>query len=265
MKKILVVMLATIAFYGCSSDDEEPLVLELVSWEGESPFDKTTRIALGSSIFLYKDGTEINRRKLYAPEKEIIDVGYGEIIELEYNTQLCIFLKNNFIVMWGARHNQTYKQNHVLYTDKLDSITTIKTTGRISNYGENAFILNEKETNKITQYSSLGKIVYEKEYSNQIKEFPSLYKNIPLSNEEFINIGENNISKCSFEEGVIWSNNFTAYITNKPEGEQNPPKIVLDNYEFQSNLIIVTFDVTYYNGKNEIVKVKIDTDTGEKS
>lgn len=272
MKKILLLAVLAVVLIGCGSGDEDYPVLEYVFWTGESPFDETLSASLGDNITLYKDGVKVHERKLYPPEKEVIETGYGESIELGYHSPKCvIFLKNSLVIEW-TRENLSFdaKSKISFYTNSLDSITTISAediSGHPSTYGDDKIAVgvvndNPTVTYKIMIYSGSGKLLYEKAINNKMY-FPPLYGNIPLSNDVFINIGDDVVAKGNFED-ILWSNAYVDCIDNEPEGETKPPKAELKNYQLQSNILIITLDVTYFSGQKEVVEIKINIDTGER-
>lgn len=273
MKKIAIFTILLIIILGCSKNEEEILTVSSYSYINEtSPYDTSIRVSVEEingilKIRIYQNQKVAHERNLYAPKSENVDLGYGEVETIPYTPYNCLFLKEHILLYWNAHYVNTHNKTHtytMIYTNKLDSIATVTTIGVIksSNFGEDKFIIHDNSENKNIVYDSTGKIIFEKMYYGETYEWPTCYHNIAISNTEFLDWGEYNISRKCLDKGLIWSNTYNELIPNKPVEEINPPKIELIEHSLKSNVLNSIFNVTYYSGEKEKVSTKIDINTG---
>lgn len=277
MNKNILFTILLITLLGCSKNEEEnKMVTSLESYiinNATSPYDASTHIAVVGvngilKIQNYQNGKVIHERNLYVPKSEEIDLGYGEVGIITYKPHDCLFLKKHILLQWIAyniryQNEDNFKTITTIYTNKLDSIGTVEATiNRFSNFGEDKFIVHNSSKNKNIVYDLTGKISFEKTYNEPKYEWPTLYRNITISNTEFLDWGENGISRKCLDKGHIWSKSYKDFISNKPAQEINPPKIELIEHSLKSNILNSTFNVTYYSGEKEKVNTKIDINTG---
>lgn len=264
MKKIFA-MLVALAIVGCDNNNDYDTQTDLaIIWEEQSPYDESISVGGNNDIiYLFKNN---QLQKTIYSQKEMINNGYGEMTIESYRTSSCIFLKEGIVIPWENRVGN--KKIIDFYTNKFDSITTIASEHLdVSTLGDNILYTRKYSNNgkdniyTVNEYNAKGMEVFQKSYINFKVDPPSLYKNIKISHEEYVNFEEYSMQRIHATDGVKWNLLYSSLIPNKPIDEVKPPKYVLDKYELVSGIINLIFNVTYYSGEKENITIKIDLQT----
>lgn len=268
MKRILFFMLVSVVIFGCSKDDDEDFIVFMSiggEFDGYSP---------DSTLYFFNDGAnivkcetpQINKKGFkridkvpYHVQSKTISTGYGEsrIIEFGY---LDVDALNNTVIALARPHTDENEMLLTVYDYNLDSITSIFLESRTYRpWGNSGFhIING---NNCTRYSEQGKEL--ETITSTSFYYPGIDKYIILDDYNFLKYNDTSIFKINLIHGPKWSMEFVNFITNKPEGETNPPKTILKSYSIKDGIVSITLDVTYYDGAKEDVALKFNIETGD--
>lgn len=270
MKKILFLATAVVVtIIGCGSceDGTIPPEMFLVSWEQQSPYDSSIKVAGAHDVVYFFKDDKI-QKTIYSQEK-IVNSGYGEIDTTNYVIRSCFFLKDGIVLPWEDKNAFWENDNQKVidfYSNEFDSIATVLIDCiNISILGDNILFTQNfsyaegKSVYVIKEYDANGKEIFQKQYDQPTASLPYSYKNMMISYEEYINIGEDDIRRIHLGNGTVWNLKYNSLIPNKPSNETNPPRCTLEKHELNHDIISLVFNVTYYSGEKETVTIRINS------
>lgn len=295
MKNILLLIIVVLTVAGCGSDNKEIYVedfnmpMQKYGTSYDSKYITTLYNHQDKMMFgLYKNTENLIRReenKIWEKPveiiKETINIGYGETVEAEYNPYVFLFFPGetyNTYVMYTDKYGHAYyyfynEDGELLHKSKItvsdisysvlkpcpwDISKAIVIISKINTPTEN------KET--IIEYSKNGE---EKQFT--IQRVPG---NNYMSYQKWTKINNNNYFVPSGKYLFIFSLNndtFTEtseiniekYVGSLYPNEIKAPKFETEGIEVFSDYSIVSIKVTLFSGITDIIKVKINNETGE--
>lgn len=295
MKKILFLIIVVLTVAGCGSDNKEIYVedfnmpMQKYGTSYDSKYITTLYNHQDKMMFgLYKNTENLIRReenKIWEKPveiiKETINIGYGETVEAEYNPYVFLFFPGetyNTYAMYTDKYGHAY---YYFYNE--DGAFLHKSKITVSGISYSALrpcpwdiskaivlvsVINTPTDNKetIIEYSKNGE---EKQFTIQrvsCNNYVSYLKWTKINNNHYFVPSGNYIFIFSLNNVTFTETskiNIEKYIDDLYPNENNAPKFEIKDIEVFSDYSIVSIKVTLYSGITDIIKVKLNNETGE--
>lgn len=217
--------------------------------------------------FLYKmkrDGETIWEKPLIKPNSTIIDLGYGEKLELDYNRRMVGLVTDNFIyILWmlnSSVHTNLFQIGK--YSIDGDFIENKKIELDYQRFplfieGYNNNILLILGNSYAILNSDLDVIEHKKIYLEILDHIKFISENqyITYNNNQVLIIQLDNNKKISID--------LNSFIIRSYPNEINMPRYTISEVKTSDDYVEISLDITLFNGEKNTLNGRFNLDSGE--
>lgn len=272
MRKILFLILTILAVVGCSKSENESVTISLDSYSDTKHLSKDSIHEYGIYTknhidLLYKrirNGETKWEKPFIKPNPIIIDLGYGEKLELDYHFKSVVLDTDNFIYTLMKPSDPKYTKfyqigrysiNGDFIENKMIELENKRIPLFIETYDKN--ILLKLGASYAIVNPELD-VIEQKDVSLEVLKHTKF-----IRQNQYITYNEKQVFMIEIENNKKINIDLNSFVTLSYPEEKNTPRYNISDVKTSIDYVDILLSITLYNGEKKTIKGRFSYDSGE--